>query len=284
MQLLRNLSPDISFCMEHIHIETINQRIKVYQMPEERNLNRFLHQLIAIGNKKGCDKIIFYVKKREKPLMEKQHFLYEGMIKGLFNGEDSFIYALFLNEERVINKEEQEKMVLEKAMEFSGNREKYYINKGYTIRWAVPSDRFKMAVLYDTVFESYPTPMNDPAFILQMMNSDVYFSVAEKSGEIVSACSADVMPGFNAVELSDCATTPVHRGKGLLCRQALRLTRLMKEKQIKTFFSYSRSLSFGMNIVNAKLGFTYGGRMIRNSNIAGRLENMNIWYKNLSQR
>lgn len=267
--------------MEHIHIETINQRIKVYQIPEEKNVAIFLLKLIDIGREQGCDKIIFYVKGREKSLMEKQHFLYEGMIKGLFNGEDAFIYALFLNDESVVNKEEQEQLVLEKALEFSDNRENYYSNKGYTIRWAVPGDRFKMAKLYDSVFESYPTPMNDPAFILQMMKSEVYFSVTEKNGEIVSACSADVMPAFNAAELSDCATIPEHRGKGLLCRQALRLMRLMKEKQINTFFSYSRSLSIGMNIVNAKLGFTYGGRMIRNSNIAGRLENMNIWYKSL---
>ncbi|WP_085993331.1 putative beta-lysine N-acetyltransferase [Oceanobacillus senegalensis] len=282
MQLIRNLSPDLSLCMEQINVEKINQRIKVYQIPAQTYLDIFIHYLIEMGNDQNCDKIIFYVRENEVALMKQQDFNYEGKIKGFFNGNDSFIYALFLNKEENGNKEEEkETIILNKAKDFFNQGEKYSISREYTIRWAKPGDRYNMATLYDTVFESYPTPMNDPDFILEMMNSDVYFSVAEKNGEIVSACSADVMPAFNAAELSDCATIPAHRGKGLLYNQALRLIRLMGEMKIKTFFSYSRSISMGMNIVNAKLGFTYGGKMIRNSNIAGRLENMNIWYKNL---
>ena len=48
-----------------------------------------------------------------------------------------------------------------------------------------------------------------------------------------------------------------------------------------TYFSIARSLSAAMNITFAKNGYRYGGTLGNNTNIAGRIESMNIWYKHL---
>jgi hypothetical protein len=36
-----------------------------------------------------------------------------------------------------------------------------------------------------------------------------------------------------------------------------------------------------MNITFAKAGYAYGGRLHNNTNIAGNIESMNVWYKSL---
>lgn len=55
----------------------------------------------------------------------------------------------------------------------------------------------------------------------------------------------------------------------------------MKEKGIPHLFSLTRAVSTGMNMVIAKLGFEYKGRLIQNSQISGDFEDMNIWVKEL---
>ena len=55
----------------------------------------------------------------------------------------------------------------------------------------------------------------------------------------------------------------------------------LKHKQYITSYTIARSLSYGMNITFAKMGYIYGGTLINNTNICGSLESMNIWYKHL---
>ncbi|WLR51171.1 putative beta-lysine N-acetyltransferase [Bacillus tianshenii] len=280
MQTLKLVS-NFTELQKTISIEPVNRRIKIYQLPQAEELNEFMYYIRELGFQKECDKLIFYVKKPELAYLDSR-FAYEGCIKGFFNGVDAHIYSLFLDPDRNdVVETEKERFVMELVRETKEWNEDTPLPKGYRMRWANEYDCEQMAELYDRVFASYPTPMNDPDFILTMMNSQVYFSVIERDGQIVSACSSDIMPDFNAAELTDCATLKEHRDKGLLSYQVFELERRMKRMKIHTMFSYSRSVSAGMNLVNARHGYVYGGRMISNSNISGSLENMNIWYKNL---
>lgn len=92
---------------------------------------------------------------------------------------------------------------------------------------------------------------------------------------------SDLLLEFKSAELSDCVTYAEHRNKQLLTYQVVHLIPKIKQLGINILFSYSRSVSVGMNLVNIKHGFKYGGRMARNSNISGNIEHMNIWYKKL---
>lgn len=268
-------------CLEHLHLEPISRRMKAYRLPPETELDSYVDYLIHTGMENDCDKIIFFVTDEETRLMQERFYSYEGRIGGFFDGADAHVYALFLYDKRnERSATEKEKRVLHTAF-LHATKEEGEAEQGYRIRQARKADRFGMAELYREVFASYPTPMDDPNFILEMMESGVYAMVGEYKGKIVSACGGDWMPLYNACELTDCATLPEHRGKGLLVSQARRILEACRERRVRTIFSYSRSLSTGMNIINAKLGFRYGGRMVKNSNIAGSLENMNIWYRNL---
>ncbi|WP_058309226.1 putative beta-lysine N-acetyltransferase [Gracilibacillus massiliensis] len=284
MKMIQKSSYGLSFFGSNITVEPISKRVKVYQLPQELELEDFMIRLERLANETECDKLIFYVLPDQREIMHSYHAEYEGMIQGFFNGETAYIYAIFLtSKEDRIEFSEEENQVLDIVQQRNKTISAFVLPDGYTMRWAEKKDVFEMALLYKTVFKSYPTPMNDPEFIKEMMEDHVYFSLIEKEGSVVSACSADILPEYQAAELSDCATYPEHRGKQLLSYQVFQLIPKVQQMGINVLFSYSRAISMGMNLVNAKHGFHYGGKMIRNSNISGNFENMNIWYKILNR-
>lgn len=266
---------------DDVHLEPVNKRIKVYKLPDlitEEELDDLSQT--ALDN--DCDKIIFYVRadQKETSIAEEHSFIYEGEIQGFFQGEDALIYARYLNPDRgragtgnVIPRLKELNI-----QEQTGGRP---LPEGYDIRWAEEQDAEEMAELYREVFPKYPTPIHDPSYIKQLMKEDVYFSLIHDGHQLVSSCSADLFPEFNAAEFTDCATLPSHRGKGLLSCQYPHLEEKMKHLGVQTMFSYTRAASMGMNIVARQQGFTFGGCMIQNSMIGSGLEDMNIWYKAL---
>ncbi|MNP81484.1 N-acetyltransferase YodP [compost metagenome] len=55
----------------------------------------------------------------------------------------------------------------------------------------------------------------------------------------------------------------------------------MKKIGIKTLYSVVRAKSFDANILFSKIGFKFSGTLINNTNISGRIESMNVWYKEI---
>ncbi|MFB4164954.1 putative beta-lysine N-acetyltransferase [Alteribacillus sp. JSM 102045] len=266
----------------YMDIEPFSERIKIYALPKEEEMPLFLQSLKRVAIAKQCGKLILYVKKQDRTRKSLKLFQLEGAIKGFFQGEDAFIYSLFLNRSRSRTVDAtREKWVMEQAAKVTKKAGRPLLPANYTMRRPTEKDAEEMSRLYRSVFKTYPTPMHDPEFIRDVMKNQVFFTVIEHKGRIISACSVDVLPAFQSAEMSDCATMEEHRNRGLLSYQFSFLIRLMQKKGLWTLFSYSRSLSLGMNVVNVYHGFTYGGRMICNSNISGQLESMNIWYKQL---
>jgi hypothetical protein len=54
-----------------------------------------------------------------------------------------------------------------------------------------------------------------------------------------------------------------------------------KEAGLRVAFTIARALSFGMNITFARRSYQYAGTLINNTQIAGSIESMNVWYKTL---
>jgi putative beta-lysine N-acetyltransferase len=81
--------------------------------------------------------------------------------------------------------------------------------------------------------------------------------------------------------MTDFATLSGHRRQGLAGCLLKAMDAEMIQQGLKTAYSIARSLSAAMNITFAKNGYRYGGTLGNNTNIAGRIESMNIWYKHL---
>jgi putative beta-lysine N-acetyltransferase len=107
-----------------------------------------------------------------------------------------------------------------------------------------------------------------------------YFGV-EVDGRLTALASSEVDTVSKNAEMTDFATLPKYRGSNLSGHLLRHMENDMRSRDIKTAYTIARALSPGMNITFAKAGYTYGGRLINNTNIAGQIESMNVWYKSL---
>ena len=57
----------------------------------------------------------------------------------------------------------------------------------------------------------------------------------------------------------------------------------MKTAGFVTLYTIARAASIGINATFAKCGYTFAGTLINNTQISGRIESMNVWYKNLPE-
>jgi hypothetical protein len=55
----------------------------------------------------------------------------------------------------------------------------------------------------------------------------------------------------------------------------------LKKQKIKTAYTIARAMSPGMNITFKKSGYKFCGRLRNSTNISGRIESMNVWYKSI---
>jgi beta-lysine N6-acetyltransferase len=149
------------------------------------------------------------------------------------------------------------------------------------LRLCTPADAPTMAELYKQVFASYPFPIDDPDFIVASMADDTIYACIEEAGELVALASAECSfkAGHLYAEMTDFATLKHKRGNGYALSLLAFLERTVQAKGIKTVYTIARAASAGMNVTFAKSGYEFGGRLHNNTNIAGKIESMNVWYK-----
>lgn len=153
----------------------------------------------------------------------------------------------------------------------------------FQYRLCTEDDCDGMAALYKDVFESYPFPIHEPQYLAETMDSHVvYFGIwRQPEPTPVALASAEMEPAKGRVEMTDFATAPDYRGQGFGVFLLQRMEQEMAARQLTTAYTIARAISPGMNIVFAKQGYNYGGTLVNNTDICGRLESMNIWWKHL---
>lgn len=213
-------------------------------------------------------------------------YIKEAEIPRFYSGQfAAVILSKFLTKERKIDqhKIQNEKVLLlsqQKSTEQNSELSNK-IEKTMTLKKFEDNDVHRIAVLYNTVFPSYPFPIYDPAYVDKTMKSNVDYFGIEVNGELVSLSSLEKdMSGRNA-EMTDFATLPEWQGKGLAVRLLVHMEKEARKIGILTAYTIARAESPGMNIVFAKNAYQFGGRLINNSQISGHIESMNVWYKYL---
>lgn len=151
----------------------------------------------------------------------------------------------------------------------------------FTCRPADKSDIAQMAALYTAVFPTYPFPVHDPDYLARTMEEACHYLGIWQGDELVSLASAEMDRKEKNAEMTDFATLPRYRGRRFAGMLLHALEAAIRPKGIKTCYTIARALSPGMNITFARAGYHYSGTLINNTNISGRIESMNIWYKSL---
>jgi putative beta-lysine N-acetyltransferase len=139
-----------------------------------------------------------------------------------------------------------------------------------------------MASLYREVFASYPFPIHDAEYLKETMDDNIVYYGITDGKRLVGLSSAETDKEFLNVEMTDFAVLPEFRGNGVAYYLLCRMEEDMKARGMKTAFTIARLKSAGMNLTFKKAGYSYSGTLINNTNIAGALESMNVWYKPIS--
>lgn len=263
-----------------IKIDIFNRRIKIIKfLGSVEDLLLHLHPTIE---KYNTTKLIYISPKKHIKEFKDKGFIMEAKIDGFYNGVTGYILSKFIGLKRkmtIYTPEEEE--VLIKAREYINKKYTYKEESKFTIRTANKNDAKELAMLYDKVFKTYPTPMDNENFIKRSMDQNVLFKIVLYENKIISSASADMdLNNLNA-EMTDCVTLPEYRGKDLMGKLLYKLEEELVKNNFKVLYSIARAISLGMNIVFSKHNYKYSGRLVNNCNICGRFEDMNMWVKNL---
>jgi beta-lysine N6-acetyltransferase len=266
-----------------LYVDYFNSRLRIDDY--RGNVLAIVHKAKELSKHYSCSKIIWKVRAHDWLILIQQGYVLEGIIKHYFNGDHAYCMCIYFDHSRKNSAywiKEDEVIAAIYKLDNQGIQRK--LPKNYTIRTGTLEDAQQLSVLYDTVFEMYPTPMNEPDYLEKVMKEGTIFYIVEYEGKIISAASAEINESYHNAELTDCATYVEHRKHGLMKYLIFHLEEELKKKKIYCAYSLSRALSFWVNRVFHQLGYQYNGRLINNCYIFDKLEDMNVWVKDLSQR
>ncbi|AOH55322.1 putative beta-lysine N-acetyltransferase [Peribacillus muralis] len=263
----------------HLTIDHFNKRVRV-----EDYLGHFqecLEESLKVANEMAAEKIIFKTRKENMQELLSRGFLYEGSIDKFFLGSDCFFLVKYTrNERRNSDGWAREDRILNDVLALPLKSMLDAPPSAYQVRKAELSDSKQLAQLYGKIFEVYPTPMDDPAYVKKCIENGTVFYIYLHDGKLVSAASAEIDAFYHNAEITDCATLPEHRQYGLMKHLIARIEDYLISHEIYCIYSIARSLSFGMNAALHQYGYSYRGRLANNCYIFDKLEDMNLWVKN----
>lgn len=231
-----------------------------------------------------AEKLIVKGRKEQFVSLLEKGFQCEAIIDQYFLGSDGYFFCKYYSNDRK-NSEYfiKEDEIVKNVQLLKTNIETISPPKEYKLTLIQKGDAVKLARLYKQVFEVYPTPLHDPEYIQKTIDEGTIYYAFAYEGNFVSAASAEVNSFYKNAELTDCATLPDHRKYGLMKVLLQKLEEQLVTNGVYCSYSIARALSFGMNAALHQLGYNYRGRLINNCYIFDKIENMNVWVKDLSK-
>lgn len=269
-------------CTAQMIIDFYNERIRILNY--RGNVADILELIKKEMEPHQITKVLFYARTETWRELLKNGYQLEAVINGYFSGSDCYIMTNYIdNKRRTSPYWLQGEAIISSILKKERNTEAIVpIPSLYTIRRGKIADSEQLAALYKQVFELYPVPISNPDYIQTLINNGTIFYVVEYKNSIVSAASADLNSIFHHAEVTDCATLKEHRKYGFMKKLIALLESDLKASGIFCVFSIARALSYGMNAALFQMGYEYSGRLINNCYIFDKIEDMNVWVKDLA--
>lgn len=265
----------------NLFLDVYNQRIKILDYKAE-DFRGMILAIREISEANQFDKIICMAGRDDWQQFLRYGYVLEAVLKYYHKGRDAFVVSKFRSQERLHSASMMEEILLiENVMNEPAGAEPKPLPEGMTIRMAEKKDIEQLIELYKGVFESYPSPLIHQSYLETIFQTDSLFAVCMEGERIVAAASAELSHQNLAAELTDCATLPEKRGKGLMSHILRFLEKELLSRKYRCSYTMARARSFGMNMVFHQLGYEFMGRMTNNCDIFGAFEDMNIWVRNL---
>jgi len=261
-----------------------NDRIYLMKL-DENDLPSILEELNNLARENNYGKIFAKVPLWAVPFFKSDGYITEAYIPRFIKGEqDIHFVSKFLSSDRLAGIETGKLEGMSKILQ--GSRIKK--NTGnkipeYNIEVLNENDAVRLTNIFKKVFKSYPFPIHDPEFIIKSMRDNtVYFGIRdEQSGEFRAVSSSEVDTVNLNAEMTDFAVLESERGKKFSIALLKRMEEHMKEINMKTLYTIARLNSPPMNKTFLRMGYRYTGTLIKNTNISGNIESMNVLYKSI---
>lgn len=243
-----------------------------------------IDELSKLANTHKYAKLFCKVPKNMAPLFFAEGYSLEAFIPKFYKGNDDvFFVSKFLDADRLLNIEKNQLSEIAQLLsaDYSIKNNLNQNTSAYSVRKLTKLDVEQMVQIYLEIFESYPFPIHDPEYILETMDDNVQYFGVENNGNLVAVSSSEVdVTGKNA-EMTDFATLKNHGGNHLASLLLHAMEKEMKSQDIKTLYTIARVNSIPMNKTFLRFDYEYSGTLLKNTNISGQIESMNIYYKHL---
>jgi putative beta-lysine N-acetyltransferase len=259
-----------------------NNRIYLMKMHKDDSYN-IVDILEGIARENKYTKIIAKIPLSSKLLFLNQGYSIEAIVPKFYSGtEEGIFVAKYFSIDRKEEKDKEViKNVLNESMKKSSEKNLGSILKDFNYRKAEENDAEYIASFYKKIFETYPFPIYNSEYILETMRDNVIYFTIWDGDRLIAVSSSEMDTNNLNVEMTDFGTLPEYRGKGFAVYLLGKMEEEMISREIKTAYSIARAVSYGMNTTFSKRTYTFAGTLINNTNISGRIESMNVWYKEL---
>lgn len=261
-----------------------NDRIYLMKL-DERDYPDMVLKLDEIADSEGYSKIFAKIPATMKDFFLQSGYSIEAQVKNFYKGEtDALFLGKYADDKRrhiPSDVRAQIEKNIELAKSKSDKKPNFELKAGFKMRAIVESDLKDLAELYKVVFKTYPFPIHDPKFLKSVMESHVKFFGVFEGEKLVAAASAECDKENLNAEMTDFATNPDYLGNGFAVPLLDAMEESVSGEGYATSYTIARSMSPGMNITFAKMGYEFKGVLINNTNISGSIESMNVWAKPL---
>lgn len=240
----------------------------------------YLDQL-AESNK--YTKIFVIVRALYSPAFYMSGYTMEAFVPGYYHGkDDAFFMAKYFDKERCFPEKDALRLLKDMMLTSKGNKLLKPLNDVFKLKLLKEENVYSMVNVFKVVFESYPFPIFDPDFLISSMQEETRYYGIFDNCNLVAVSSAECDEMHQSAEMTDFAVLPSYRGKSFALHLLDYMEKDLKKLGYKTLFTIARLHELSMNKTFLNAGYQYSGTLNKNTQIAGKIESMNVWYKHLN--
>ncbi|WP_339714779.1 putative beta-lysine N-acetyltransferase [uncultured Kriegella sp.] len=273
-----------------VHHGNGNKRVYL-QEANHGNWNLLISSIRNLAQQQKYDKIVSRVPEGGIASFQSEGYQVEAKIPGLYNGVTTgYFVADFLNKERSNCAEQKLKMIQSVktiALAAANSSRDSYMAMPHTLEiHKLGGEELNkltaLAQLNERAFRSYPFPIHDRSFLIELLQQGYEFYGLFEEGQLIVASILRPNEAESNMEVVDFITNSNYRGQNLSYYLVQEIKKKSAERGLKTIYTSVRATSYGLNITFSKHGFSYGGTLLNNTLIGDTMESMNVWYLSLN--
>jgi putative beta-lysine N-acetyltransferase len=276
--------PDVIEKLKHSTVQHGPYNNRIYLMKlHESDMPSIVLLLERLARERGYEKILVKVPARNRDAFAEEGYNQEAIIPHYFKDrEDAVFMAKYFSAVRKHVKDYERIMaIISQTQGAEQVRSNKMHNYSFNVQTCREEHTVEMSRLYKTVFKTYPFPIFDPHYLTKSIKGQATYFCIRMNNRIVALAATEMDADNSSAEMTDFATAEGLRRQGMAGCLLRAMENEVIQEGIKTAYSIARSLSPAMNLTFSKNGYSYGGTLNNNTNITGRIESMNIWYKHL---